>query len=294
MREIEALQQRLSDCGYIAETELATAIHLAERLQRPLLLEGDAGVGKTAVAEALAAMKRCEFVRLQCYEGLDANAALYEWNYQRQLMAIKLREGSTTEASRLEEEIFSETYLLPRPLLTAITTDQPSVLLIDEIDRADDEFEAFLLEILAEFQITIPEIGTITARHKPTVILTSNATRDLSDALRRRCLYHFVNFPDHEKELQILNSRLPELELHLAGSIVDFVQRLRREHLKKIPGVAETLDWAAALTHIGTTELTDALPQIEATLGCLLKTRADRELATREWLAEMVSGTKAG
>ncbi len=288
MREIEALQQRLAESGYIAETELATAIHLAERLQRPLLLEGDAGVGKTAVAEALATMKASEFVRLQCYEGLDANAALYEWNYQRQLMAIKLREGSA-DPSQLEEEIFSDAYLLPRPLLTAITTAEPSVLLIDEIDRADDEFEAFLLEILAEFQITIPEIGTITARHKPTVILTSNATRDLSDALRRRCLYHFVNFPGKEKELQILHSRLPDLEIHLAGSIVDFVQRLRNEHLKKIPGVAETLDWAAALMHIGTTELTDSLPQIEATLGCLLKTRADRELATSEWLTEMVS-----
>ena len=293
MREIEALQQQMAKNGYIAETELATAIHLAEQLQRPLLLEGDAGVGKTAVAEALASMNDRQFVRLQCYEGLDASAALYEWNYQRQLMAIKLREGGSMDANQLEAEIFSDDYLLPRPLLTAITTAEPCVLLIDEIDRADDEFEAFLLEILAEFQITIPELGTITARHKPAVILTSNATRDLSDALRRRCLYHFVNFPDREKELKILHSRLPDLELHLAGSIVEFVQRLRSEHLKKVPGVAETLDWAAALTHIGTTELANALPDIEATLGCLLKTRTDRELATREWLTEMVSGKSA-
>lgn len=292
MREIEALQQQMADSGYIADTELATAIHLAGLLQRPLLLEGDAGVGKTAVAEALAGMHARQLVRLQCYEGLDASAALYEWNYQRQLMAIKLREGAV-QPGELEEEIFSQTYLLPRPLLTAITTEQPCVLLIDEIDRADDEFEAFLLEVLAEFQITIPELGTITAKHKPAVILTSNATRDLSDALRRRCLYHFVNFPGKDKELQILHSRLPDLDVHLAAAIVDFVQRLRHEHLKKIPGVAETLDWAAALMHLGTAELGDSLASIEATLGCLLKTRADRELATQDWLEQMVSGQSA-
>lgn len=283
----------MADSGYIADTELATAIYLADLLQRPLLLEGDAGVGKTAVAETLASMHTRQFIRLQCYEGLDASAALYEWNYQRQLMAIKLREHDNIASNELEAEIFSHEYLLPRPLLTAISTDQPCVLLIDEIDRADDEFEAFLLEILADFQITIPEIGTVSAHHKPTVILTSNATRDLSDALRRRCLYHFVNFPARSKELQILQSRLPNLELHLANSIVNFVQQLRQQHLKKVPGVAETLDWAAALLHLGTDELAASLPEVEATLGCLLKTRADRELVTSEWLQQMITGNTA-
>ena len=287
MEEINQLKKRMADAGYIADTELATVIHLCQRLQRPLLLEGDAGVGKTAVAQALANMQRCELIRLQCYEGLDANSALYEWNYQRQLMSVKLRENEQIDSRALEAELFSKEYLLPRPLLQAITTSTSAVLLIDEIDRADDEFEAFLLELLADFQITIPELGTITATHKPIVILTSNATRDLSDALRRRCLFHFVDYPDRQKELQILNSQLPELESELANSIVNFVQKIRSEHLKKTPGVAETLDWAAALMHMQTRDLKASLPQIEATLGCLLKTRADLELADHDWLNKL-------
>ncbi len=284
MQEIENLQSGLAGAGYIADKDLATVVQLTEVLQRPLLLEGDAGVGKTAVAEAIARWNNRELIRLQCYEGLDANTALYEWNYQRQLMAVKLREKDNAESRAIETEIFSREYLLPRPLLQAISTPEPAVLLIDEIDRADDEFEAFLLELLADFQISIPELGTIRAIHKPTVILTSNATRDLSDALRRRCLYHFVDYPNAEKERQILRSQMPDLDKQLAASIVDFVQKMRQEHLQKVPGVAETLDWAAALMHMGAKDLENSLPGIEASLGCLLKTRADRELATTAWL----------
>ena len=287
MQEIQQLNASLARSGYIAETDLTTVIYLSQSLQRPLLLEGDAGVGKTAVAEALADVRQSELIRLQCYEGLDASTALYEWNYQRQLMAVRLRENRDIASHELETEIFSEEYLLPRPLLQAIRTKEPAVLLIDEIDRADDEFEAFLLEVLADFQITIPELGTVTATHKPVVILTSNGTRDLSDALRRRCLYHFVDYPSREKELQILNSQLPDLDQQMARAIVNFVQTLRQEHLKKIPGVAETLDWAAALMELETRDLKNSLPQIEATLGCLLKTRSDLELANPEWLSNL-------
>lgn len=287
MHETELLKASLADAGYIADTDFATVIHLSQSLQRPLLLEGDAGVGKTAVAQALAKTRQCELIRLQCYEGLDVNTALYEWNYQKQIMSVRVRERDQLDSRSMEAEIFSKDYLLPRPLLQAITSDKPVVLLIDEIDRADDEFEAFLLEILADFQITIPELGTIKASHIPTVILTSNATRDLSDALRRRCLFHYVDYPDPQKEIQILNSQLPDLDEKLAGSIVHFVQKLRKQHLKKTPGVAETLDWAAALMQMEIDDLQNSLPQIEATLGCLLKTRADLELADQKLLAEL-------
>jgi len=291
MQQAEEIQRRLTTAGYIADTDLASIIHLTQVLKRPLLLEGDAGVGKTAVAVALSEMTGSELIRLQCYEGLDASTALYEWNYQRQLMAVRLQENDlqhNNSTDSIESELFSKEYLLPRPLLKAITAPAPCVLLIDEIDRADDEFEAFLLEILSDFQITIPELGTIKAQHRPTVLLTSNATRDLSDALRRRCLFHFVDYPDAEKEQNILSTQLPDLDLHLARSITRFVQKLRQESLKKTPGVAETLDWAAALMHLQARELEQSMPQIEATLGCLLKTQADRELATPTWLAQLL------
>ncbi len=291
MQQVEEIQRNLAAAGYIADTDLASIIHLTQVLKRPLLLEGDAGVGKTAVAVALSQMMQQELIRLQCYEGLDASTALYEWNYQRQLMAVRLRETENTDADAIEAELFSKEYLLPRPLLQAITTPKPCVLLIDEIDRADDEFEAFLLEVLSDFQITIPELGTIKAQHRPTVLLTSNATRDLSDALRRRCLFHFVDYPDAEKELNILSTQLPDLDLHLARAITRFVQKLRQESLKKTPGVAETLDWAAALMHLHTGELEQSMPQIEATLGCLLKTQSDRELATPGWLKQLLNPT---
>lgn len=288
MLEIDTLSTELASAGYIAETGLVTTLHLAGVLTRPVLLEGDAGVGKTAVAQALAKQRNCELIRLQCYEGLDSSNALYEWNYQRQLMAVRLQEQRDADASSIESEIFSEEYLLKRPLLQAISSKTPTVLLIDEIDRADDEFEAFLLEVLAEFQITIPELGTLSAIHKPTVILTSNATRDLSDALRRRCLYHHVDYPSFKKELQILQTHLPDLPSDLGKSIVSFVQSLRQQNLKKTPGIAETLDWAAALLHIKTTDLQNALPEIESTLGCLLKTRTDGEHASRDWIEEVM------
>ncbi len=291
MNETDKLATGLAECGYIAGADLATTLHLASALQRPVLLEGDAGVGKTAVAIALAKYNQSPLVRLQCYEGLDSNMALYEWNYQRQLMTVRLREQSGASTSTTEEEIFSENFLLKRPLLQAITSDTPSVLLIDEIDRADDEFEAFLLEVLAEFQITIPEIGTITAKHKPIVILTSNATRDLSDALRRRCLYHFVDFPSYEKELQILQTHLPDIETGLANSIISFIQNLRKQDLKKTPGIAETLDWTSALLQIHVDDLEKSLPKIETTLGCLLKTRTDREQADKEWIRKVMAHT---
>ena len=205
-------------------------------------------------------------------------------------MAVRLRESKEEgKPDVVESELFSEEYLLPRPLLQAITSAEPCVLLIDEIDRADDEFEAFLLEVLSDFQITIPEMGTITARHRPTVILTSNATRDLSDALRRRCLFHYVDYPDAQKEQQILSTQIPDLDRQLARAITRFVQKLRKDNLKKTPGVAETLDWAAALLHLQTHDLAQSMQQIEATLGCLLKTQADRELATRDWLQQHLS-----
>jgi len=293
MNETDKLARGLADNGYIAGADLATTMYLADALQRPVLLEGDAGVGKTAVAIALARYKQSPLVRLQCYEGLDSNMALYEWNYQRQLMTVRLREQNGASTSTTEEEIFSEAFLLRRPLLQAITSDTPSVLLIDEIDRADDEFEAFLLEVLAEFQITIPEIGTIKAKHKPIVILTSNATRDLSDALRRRCLYHFVDFPSYEKELQILQSHLPEIQTDLAKSIVSFIQNLRQQDLKKTPGIAETLDWTSALLQIQVDDLQQSLPEIETTLGCLLKTRTDREQANEEWIKNVMAHTNS-
>lgn len=283
------LSAGLARCGYIASADLATTLHLATCLGRPVLLEGDAGVGKTAVALAFAKYKRSELIRLQCYEGLDSNMALYEWNYQKQLMSLRLREQSSSAVSATEDEIFSEAFLLKRPLLQAITSKDPTVLLIDEIDRADDEFEAFLLEVLAEFQITIPELGTIKAHHKPTVILTSNATRDLSDALRRRCLYHFVDYPSFEKELQILVNHLPNLPHELAHSIVGFVQHLRAQDLKKTPGIAETLDWAAALLQINIDNLAESSDQIETTLGCLLKTRADNEQISQTWINSVLS-----
>jgi len=288
MFEIETFKNTLAKAGYVADTSLVTTLHLAGKLERPVLLEGDAGVGKTAVAQALAAQRQCQLIRLQCYEGLDSSSALYEWNYQRQLMAVRQAEQTNSNGVSMESEIFSEKYLLKRPLLQAISSNQPAVLLIDEIDRADDEFEAFLLEVLAEFQITIPELGTLKAMHKPTVILTSNATRDLSDALRRRCLYHYVDYPSFEKELQILTSQLPQLPSELAKSVVSFVQSLRQQSLKKTPGIAETLDWASALLYLQTTNLEYALPQIEATLGCLLKTRTDNEHASPEWIKEVM------
>ena len=282
------LQNRLAKVGYIADETLSMALFLAIELKRPLLLEGEAGVGKTEIAKALAEIEDTRLIRLQCYEGLDANAAIYEWNYQRQLLSIKAHEG-TSDPDALESHIFSEPYLLRRPLLEAISQATPPVLLIDEIDRADEEFEAYLLEILSDFQITVPELGTIAATAVPHVILTSNATRELSDALRRRCLYSYVDFPDTEKELAIVRARMPGIEAGLCGEIVRFVQALRREELEKVPGIAETLDWAAALTGLGLTHLKDDPKALQASLICLLKTESDLKSVTREVTDRLIS-----
>ncbi|HET9767609.1 MAG TPA: MoxR family ATPase, partial [Thermoanaerobaculia bacterium] len=236
--------------GYVADPTIATALFLSTEMRRPLLVEGEAGVGKTEIAKVLARLLSTELIRLQCYEGLDVSTALYEWNYQRQLLRLRLAEDEGKSADQIEELIFSRPYLLERPLLRAITRrDGPPVLLIDEVDRADDGFEAFLLEVLSDFQVTIPELGTIRAEHPPHVILTSNRTREIGDALRRRCLYLYVEHPDLEKEVRILRLRVPEASERLARAVGGFVQALRRRQLAKAPGVAESIDWARALLH---------------------------------------------
>ena len=290
--EREDLLERFAAAGYIADGQLATAVTLMERLQRPLLIEGEAGVGKTEVAKALATLLETTLIRLQCYEGLDANAAVYEWDYQRQLLAIKIWEGEELSAAEKEQHIFDEGFLLKRPLLKAITMERPPVLLVDEIDRADEEFEAYLLEVLSDFQISIPELGTLEASAVPYVVLTSNGTRELSDALRRRCLYHHLEFPDPEKELRIVQARLPNIEPTLARQVVHFVQALRKEDLQKVPGVAETLDWAAALMGLRVVDLRYQPEQLHETLMCLLKTREDQSAVTQE-VVERLAGKSA-
>jgi len=276
----EEISERLAQAGYIADRELATALSLMELLKRPLLLEGEAGVGKTEVARALAAVHETRLIRLQCYEGLDQSAALYEWNYQRQLLAIQANQGKG--ASDIEDQIFSEKYLLERPLLAAIRQPRPPVLLIDEVDRADEEFEAFLLELLSDFQVSIPELGTIAATSIPYVVLTSNATRELSDALRRRCLYHYVDYPDVERETRIILARVPDAGTSLSLQIARMVEAVRKEDLRKVPGIAETLDWAAALVGLDVRDLRDKPETVHETLMCLVKTREDTARMPRE------------
>ena len=285
---LEQLRQRVSATGYIADQALLTSLWLMHELNRPLLLEGDAGVGKTEIGKTLAAVYDRELIRLQCYEGLDVNTAVYEWNYQRQLLAIR-RQEILHEDHHSEQELFSDDYLLKRPLLQSISTAQPSVLLIDEIDRADEEFEAYLLEVLSDFQISIPELGTIRASSIPLVILTSNGTRELSDALRRRCLYHYIDYPDYDKELRIVLARVPNVGSQLASQIVNFVQQLRQQDLRKVPGVAETLDWASALLQLDMKTLGDNPDAIVATLGCLLKTREDQDAMPPEVVQRLVA-----
>ncbi|MGI9485644.1 MAG: AAA family ATPase [Geminicoccaceae bacterium] len=287
MNSIDDLQERLAGAGYIAGETLAAALSLTLKLGRPLLLEGEAGVGKTEIGKVLAAVQDTNLIRLQCYEGLDANQAIYEWNYRRQLLAIKTQEQGGRAADEIEAEIFSERFLLKRPLLEAISADQPPVLLVDEIDRADEEFEAYLLEILADFQITIPELGTIKAVSIPTVILTSNGTRALSDALRRRCLYTYIDFPDADRERQIVERRLPGIDQKLAEQITRFVQTLRKEDLEKTPGIAETLDWAAALIGLDIRSLDGEPEALRQTLICLLKTEADQAAVTAEVVSRL-------
>jgi len=286
------LQTALSGENYVAPDDLSVALHLALSLGRPLLLEGAAGVGKTEIARSLAAARDAKLIRLQCYEGLDAAQAIYEWNYQRQLLTIRAAAEDGETGKAVEARIFSREFLLERPLLAAITQDDPPVLLIDEIDRADEEFEAYLLEILSDFQVSIPELGTITATSRPSVILTSNGTRDLSDALRRRCLYAYVDYPDRETELAILNARQPGLNPHLARQIISFVQTLREEELEKVPGIAETLDFAAALGGLGLADLTDDPAVLQSALTTLLKTQSDQANITTE-VAQRIAGKAA-
>lgn len=273
--QVSRLRERLHEAGYIADDALAAALWLALQLERPVLLEGEAGVGKTAIASAAAKALGRPLLRLQCYEGLDLAQAVYEWNYSRQLLEIRLAEAGQADRSHLRENLFTETFLLQRPLLQAIRSPEPVVLLIDEIDRADEAFEAFLLEMLAEHQVSVPELGTLTALSRPLVILTSNSTRELSDALRRRCLYQFVDYPDLAREMAIVTRLVPEAGERLVREAVAFVQRLRKEDLDKTPGVAETLDWIRGLFQLGHDGLPDDPAEIATTLGALLKTRAD-------------------
>jgi MoxR-like ATPase len=272
---IEAILEQLEANRYIADQLLATVIYLSHHMHKPIFLEGEPGVGKTEVAIVLSQIFESRLIRLQCYEGLDANAALYEWNYPKQLLRIKMDEHSGKTPEEIGQVIYSEPYLIKRPLLEAILNSQNDhpVLLIDELDRADEEFEAFLLEILSDFQVSIPEVGTIKATHKPLVVITSNRTRDIHDALKRRCLYHWIDYPDPAKEKQIILARIPGIEETLALQLAGFMQAIRKEDLMKKPGTSETLDWAEALLKLNRGVLNEAI--VEQTLGCILKYRED-------------------
>ncbi|NCF19371.1 MAG: AAA domain-containing protein [Haliea sp.] len=274
---IEEVTERLSDCGYLLDRSLATTVYLSTLLDKPMFLEGEPGVGKTELAKVLAQVLEAPLVRLQCYEGLDANTALYEWNYPRQMLHIRLEEARGVEREHIGEGLFSEEFLLERPLLQALRVAPPqrAVLLIDEVDRSDEEFEAFLLEVLSDFQITIPELGTLKASQPPVVVLTSNRTREIHDALKRRCLYHWIDYPDINKEIGIVLARVPGIDKALAMQVCHFMQWLREQELYKHPGVAETVDWARALLALGIAELDRETT--EATLGCLLKYKGDLE-----------------
>ena len=272
---IESTSEALSRFSYIADTGLSTSLFLGLRMERPLFLEGEPGVGKTEVAKVLSRALETPLIRLQCYEGLDISHAVYEWNYPRQLLAIQARRETDSTAGEVSDGIFSEEFLLKRPLLQAIdqSHDLAPVLLIDELDRADEEFESFLLELLSDFQITIPEIGTLAAKHKPITIITSNRTREIHDALKRRCVYHWISYPSLDKEIEIVSRKVPGLPQRLTRQIVTFVQTVREQDLYKLPGVSETLDWAEALTHLSTERLEPDV--VRTTLGFLLKYQDD-------------------
>ena len=271
--EIRKIQSLMESAEYVTDAPVATSVYLALSLKKPLLIEGHAGVGKTEVAKVMARMLDTNLIRLQCYEGLDASAALYEWNYQKQLLHIKLDEGAHKPVDQEEHEIFSDRFLLKRPLLQAITQEQSPVLLVDEVDRADEEFEAFMLEVFSDWQVTIPEIGTIKATHPPHVILTSNRTRELSDALRRRCLYLWIDYPAYDKEIAIVQRKVPGIDARLAREVARFMESLRKVRLAKVPGVAETLDWATALSNLHADHLDETV--VNETLGCVLKDADD-------------------
>ncbi len=289
--EIRSLHDALERLGYVADPAIATALFLAREMRRPLLVEGDAGGGKTELAKVLALLLDTELIRLQCYEGLDVNTALYEWNYPRQILRLRISEDEGRAGQDIEALIFGRDYLLERPLLRAITRRAgPAVLLIDEIDRADEGFEAFLLEILSDFQVTIPELGTIRAEHVPYVILTSNRTREIGDALRRRCLYLYIEHPDLEKEVRIIRAKVPDADERLARQVGRFMQALRARRLSKVPGVAETIDWAQALVRLRQTELA---PDVAGeTLGCVIKDRHDLEALGPAEIGALVAGAR--
>jgi MoxR-like ATPase len=288
VRNIEAVIEDFHRFGYVTDRPLATAVYLLVQLGKPLLIEGHAGVGKTDVAKVLASSLETELIRLQCYEGLDVNSAVYEWNYQKQLLAIKVQEGSDKTIKEKEQHVFGSAFLLKRPLLQSILCEESSpVLLVDEIDRADEAFEAFLLELLSEFQISIPELGTIKAKHTPYVILTSNSTRELSDALKRRCLYHWIDYPSVEKEMEIVRARLPGIEEDLNSQVVHFVHSIRQMHLSKPPGVAETLDLSRSLKLLEKAKLDREAA--EETLGCILKSADDLAKIRKEGIDKIFS-----
>jgi MoxR-like ATPase len=278
--------------SYIASNDLVVAIQLALSLERPLLLEGSAGVGKTELARALSQTRSTKLIRLQCYEGLDSAQSIYEWNYQRQLISIRAAADDGISREQIEKHVFSKDFLLERPLLMSITQDKAPVLLIDEIDRADEEFEAYLLEILSDYQVSIPELGTISFVTKPIVILTSNGTRDLSDALRRRCLYSYVEYPDRSTEIDILKAKQPDIDSTLASQIIDFVQKLRKEELEKTPGIAEMLDFSAALIGLGVNDLSHDPELLQSAMTTLLKTKSDQWNITTE-VAQRIAGQAA-
>jgi MoxR-like ATPase len=289
---IDEVEKAFSDNNYIADRALATTVFLAGALNKPVFLEGEPGVGKTEVAKVMAEIMNTRLIRLQCYEGLDANAALYEWNYPKQMLEVRLEEARGHSKEEIGRNIFSEDFLLKRPLLDAIqgNNKRAPVLLIDEVDRSDEEFEAFLLEVLSDFQITIPEIGTIKARHRPYVVLTSNRTREIHDALKRRCLYLWIDYPVFEKELEIVNVKVPGIREELARQVCGFMQVARTRDFYKRPGIAETLDWAMALMALGISELDNGT--VDATLGCIFKYREDIQKVHDEGLPELLEKAK--
>jgi len=286
--DLNNIRNILGNQAYITDNSVEMSVYLSMQLQKPLLVEGPAGVGKTEIAKVLAQALNTDLIRLQCYEGLDATHALYEWNYQHQLIYLKMHDDGGLPKEKLEEHIFSDKFLLKRPILEAISREKPPVLLIDEIDRADEEFESFLLEVLSDWQISIPEIGTIKAKSKPYIILTGNRTRELSEALRRRCLYLWIDYPDFEKEMTILKTKIPNLDLKLGEQICAFMEELRNLKLEKTPGVAETLDWAQALTTMHFTHLDKQI--VEDTLGVILKDWQDIR-HTQDSLSELLEKT---
>lgn len=281
----EATVAELRAHGYVADAEIATALYLAEELNKPILIEGEAGVGKTEIAHVLARMKDTELIRLQCYEGLDFNSALYEWNYQKQILSLRLHEAQHDTDIALTD-FYSEEYLSYRPISRAMMADRRVVLLLDEVDRADEEFEALLLETLAEYQLTIPELGAVTAKHIPYIILTSNRTRELTDALRRRCLYLWMEYPSYDKELEVIRLKVPTLDLALAAQAAKFVQCLREMPLNKTPGLSEAVDWSMALQKMKATRLTKSA--VVNTLGCLLKDHHDITRFKQEMLQQLL------